>query len=112
MTDNNDRKYIRKEALAVLDYISRKCPNTNSINTALSLKNICPVIFANYEWQKVGRPILTDRTKAILEEVEETMKRCEDCGWKQGSTCKPGADAYCLLVGIRRAYEKGTKHEG
>ena len=103
MTDNNDRKYVREEALAILEELRNNSPCDNILKRIVE------------EWIVKCRPVLTERTKAVLGEVEWGIKCCGVC--KQKESCdawihgKHDERSRCHLARIRAAYEKGTKHE-
>ncbi len=104
---NNDRKYVREEALDALRCLS---------HIGLGYYPSYPSR-AVQKWNDTDRPILTDRTKAILEEVEEAMKKCktciirEKCFYRASVSPNSNLNYICPLAGIRRAYEKGMKYE-
>lgn len=59
------------------------------------------------EWEDMGQPYLTDRTKAILEAAERTLKLCNKCDVKDKEWCDEQDDEsafhWCEVSALRRA---------
>ena len=86
MTDN-ERKWIHPTALAVLDGIDKQT-----------------LVDALDSWEETGRPLLTDEAKAVLEAVEQEMKRCDRCRLdKYGCIVYNGEP--CEMGKIRQAWK-------
>lgn len=119
----DERPWVREEALAVLETtahvisgISWPCPKStcDTIPECFGRKVIDPWTLAFAKWGSLGCPILTDRTKDILKEVEEAMKECETCNLLNKCAYRAQVENVsinykCPLVGIRHAYEKGER---
>lgn len=99
----DERKYIHPTALAVLDRpeitICTVCGGSGLVRND-----------DRQQWEKEGRPFLTDEAKVALSVIVAMIKeRCPTCEFRDTDCLNGGYDA-CPLAPVYRAIERKAKN--